>query len=210
MEYLIEEGEVRSVLAPHHSLLAECVQDAWKVWREEIAPKFPDPLRRTLAATMANLIHDRVIAKLADVPGVKLIVESERLLLTFEQRFILRIKKLDESFHTRNYRTATSRAIDGQKQVTLEFIDDETNEPFVVDLPRVVLGYQHDQLRVYLEGVYIVHLKGDQLLWKYRIDDAGDMSEPLLLPFPSFPQGGARVGPRVNPVQNEADDGTVK
>lgn len=170
MEYITED-EVQRLLAPHHATLARCARRAFEIWQTKVAPLFPEPLRRARAAIISNAFHNLAKAAMADVPGVRLVEENERLLIVFTGKFVLRFKLVDEELRTRNYPTETSNQMDGQVQLEMAGWG---------SLPRVVFGYMLAGTPERLEGLYVIYAIDRKPFWWYDPEDAA----PAAVLFP--------------------------
>lgn len=188
---LISETDVRAALAAHAPTLVKCAREAWRDWEEHVAPRFPQPLRRTQASVVSNGFFCRAKAAFGSVKGIRIVEECERLLLIVDEKFILRFKLLDDKWRTRNYPTDASNEMDAQAKIDIEGAD---------DLPRVVFGYRVGGMPVRIKDLWILFAIDREPLWKY---DAERHEEQRTLPFPNQP-------PAQPPVQRFRKKGAKK
>lgn len=108
---------------------------------------------------------------------------------SFNNRVLVRLKKLDENGLSKNLQTDRAKKIN----LGLPIEDEELTEAVRVDV-----GYQLNDLKTEIDQVLISHRNGNRLIWKYAIKEDGNT---LVLPLYGDDQGpdlggGSFVRPR--------------
>jgi len=192
------EAYVLAVLGRHQGQLLAAVQAAWRSWIG-LMGNFPDAHPRLRRTVIQCLIVKEVRERFANVPGVRALDTADgRFLLVVERRrgipdLVVQFKFLDDSYHTRNFRTPTAIAFDKQRPL-----------PGLPKALRVTVGYRPDLAEVQLAGVFVVLAVARRIQWMYELTAATEKVTPLPMQPPLF-GGKGRV--RLKP---EFDDAAKK
>jgi hypothetical protein len=107
-----------------------------------------------------------------ETSGIRLVEESERLMLVIDDSFVVRFKFLNRGKRTINYPTSASLKMDAQLPIRIAGIE---------RLPRVVLGYTLGGVPLALDGTFVLFAVDNKPMWHYGID--GKDAESRVLPF---------------------------
>lgn len=142
------------------ALLRQCVEGAWTLYTERFRPVLPYCTPRGMANILHELTVQQIRDKFAEVPGVEIRENwvKNRFLLEISGVMILQFKKLTKNFQTRNIRTRTSLAFDGQRDVE-----------GMPSLPRVTVGYQLGQYNTEIAGIWLAFLIGKEAVVIRRV-----------------------------------------
>ena len=183
---LIRENDAQGSLGPYHDGLRTSVVAAWAHWLK-VLPEYPLCSRRGRRTNMNEFIVQEVRSQFGDMVGVNIIeTKSGRFLVTVEG-IVLLFKHVDVGYKPSNYPTRESIAFN--KQLPL---------PGVPKGPRLVIGYQLNALETELTGVFVILLKGNNVMWYYELGKAGGA---VIEMFPESP-----AGPRVVPKRPKESD----
>ena len=192
MDELISAEEAQELLYPQRAKkLAACIQGGWDKWRElgRRAPDLQIPLN---ASTRALIVHNHITdlarKEFADDPAVHVGDNRGFLILTIEEKMVVRFKKYrNKSFKTSNI--PTRQQLQFAYQLQLPGMPPEAT--------RLVAGYLLDELQTSIETIAVTCSIGPDLQWMLDISDEADAGEDVLEPAgrPDEPRG-PRVGPK--------------
>lgn len=175
-------------LEPFADDIRACLAAGWAEWREcgEAVPHLRvhwNP--RTRASIIHNGMMNEVFKRFHNRDGVRFVRGKGGLVMVcFGETVTLRFKKLDQSFKTRNIRTAQTIRFALQLQMDGLMTPEVTN---------VVAGYLLNELQDEIKGLWIVCSYDSEVQWKHSLDD-------MLLPPPadlSNPVGDGPTPPKV-------------
>lgn len=180
-------SDVKAILSPHHDLILQVFQKAWKRW---------EPLKASVIydRTRACLIHDFAVQEAKRVfarrPGVNLIERDETLFVIVDRRVMFRFKKADESGLSRNSPTGQALLFaDPDQQMRLPDLD-------IPDVWRVDVVYVLNALATKIDRVAVVTRDNDRVDDIYEIasaDPAAGAEIERLPRSPSPPSGAGEV-----------------
>lgn len=186
MNDLLTAGEAWGRLQGHVDDIRACLVAGWNVW-DDLGDRVPEHRIKFDTTTRAGIVNNAIAAEASkrffDVPGVRVTRKGRMLNLIFGGDIILRFKKVDRSFRTRNVRTKQAVRLEYQMQV----------EGFPAHATVIVAGYLLTALQDAVQGNWLVCSKGTDLEWKIPLD-ATPPPSPLLK---QDPNGGDPVGPTV-------------
>lgn len=160
---------------------------------------FPGAHTRLRRTAVQALIVKEMQERFANVPGTRAIMsDTGRALLIIERRrgipdLVVQFKFLDDTYHTRNFRTPTAIAFDKQRPL-----------PDLPKAPRVTVGYRPDLAEVALTGVFVVLSVGRHIHWMYELTPEMEKGARLPAQPPLF---GEKRRVRIKP---EFDDAAKK
>ena len=180
MTQLLTADEASEVLSPHRQALQGCIHNGWQRWRTlvdkhgELAVIVSS---RTRAALVYDFIRHEALRAFNETPDVTVSEERSFLLLTFNQKIVLRFKKFrDKSLKTTS--SPTKQAQEYANQVL----------PGMEALTHLVAGYLPDELGLTLDKTAITCTLGTDLRWVIELDlgiDDGTAGTPVdTLPLP--------------------------
>ncbi len=141
-----------------------------------------------------NHITDLARKEFADDPGVHVGDNRGFLVLTFEDRVVVRFKK----YRSRRFRTSnipTRQQLQFSYQLQLPGMPAEST--------RLVAGYLLDELETSIQTIAVTCSIGPELQWMLDISGEADTEDDVL--EPPTPQDGSRA-PRVGPKPGERRD----
>jgi hypothetical protein len=146
---MCSEAEARQILEGERATaLVEIIEGGWN---EYVAEK---RVRRPRAR--ANIVWDNMIDladdKLTPLTGVKVTRDHDNPMWVIDDRLLLRFKKLDREFMTRNVLTKIQRAFNAQ-------------QGFVSDLVLLSCGYRLDLANAGIDAISIVKRVNRKVEW---------------------------------------------
>lgn len=118
---IISETEAVELLTPHFDRLFLCAKEAWDSWEQlgKVAPELRKAMDTTARANfVSSHFRENVRKRFKGIAGVS-ICEKERLFaLDIEGLVLLRFKKLDRAFRSRNIPTHQQMELQMQLQAT--------------------------------------------------------------------------------------------
>jgi hypothetical protein len=183
---LISKSHAQGSLGPYHDGLYACVLAAWEHWKRLVSEfhGFSRVGRR-------NVLHEFIVqearTRFGDVVGVKIKETKSGRFLVRVERIVLFFKHVDSAFQPKNYPTEGAIAFSGQLPL-----------PGVPKGPRVVIGYQLNELETELTSGSVIFLVGRKVMWDYEIskNTAGGVVIPMFDERQKPPRA-----PRVRPKQ---------
>lgn len=184
-------AQAQAELGPYVDRLKGCVERAIHEFMRDHGPH----LHKLETRTQANILRDYIIANIRtefpdDEPGVRHVRKSNLYLLTIQNRYFLRFKKLDRRHRTRNHPTQLS--LDYLLQQPLQLF------PALEAATNLNVGYQPGATLA-SSSVWITCPDGDILDWKWEISTPAEVSQLLAAEPPSEPGVTERRTPRVRP-----------
>ena len=151
--------EAKVFFKPHMKRVAECIyagQDVLLDFREN----YPNHYSQMSPTTRAGIVHDAMIARAKQVfkrlkPDVVLVDALGSTVVTFNDKYALRFKKLSDMFEARNIPTRQQMAFSQQ-----------TLWP---DIWNVTAGYRLDPTGHEIRDIQIVSWYYDEMLWNIEI-----------------------------------------
>jgi len=157
--------------------LTAAIHAAWTKFQATRA-QFDRPTPRTIANVLNNHVEDEIRTALSGVPGVNILDKDGRFLVGFSG-LLLRFKKVDSEYRTRNYRTPSSVRFDRQERL-----------PGIGDFPRLTVGYRLGRLADKLLEIVVIYAKGRRV--DFVLPLAGNAA-PTQLPLRPAASQPARV-----------------
>ena len=161
--------------------------------------------------TKASFINDRMVFHARDGlkshPKVEFVLRYGRTHLVIDGQIEMKLKKLNARLRPSNILTAAVR--DYHNQVPI--IERQLEFPNMRrDLVNLIAGYHENRLRTGIEAVYVVHPKGSDNTWEWKIDFA---ATPMpMVSVPSSASAASRkarpVVPKTKAVQAKASKGS--
>jgi len=171
-----EERQVKEVLAPYETQLAEAALGALADWKAIQKTVFLDNLR-----TRANVIWERFITRakksLDAKPNVQIIEKNQTALFVFDNRVALRFKFADKNGISRNFPT----------QLALDFNDPQVDIIGIPDVIRTDFVYVLNSLKSDIEKLMIVKRNGKNIEWAYSIGTSLATVYPIPTSTPALP-----------------------
>lgn len=162
MTELLTQVEAERLLQKHSPVITKVIGNAWKRWRALIKP---DPeagsilSNRTRASAVYDYIRHEALAAFTGVEGVVVSEDRSFLLLTFDDRVILRFKKFrDKSMRIAT--TSTKQAREYANQVL----------PGMESLTHLVAGYLPDEVGIELAKAAITCQVDGEVKWFIDLD----------------------------------------
>ena len=177
--------------------LFEAIHLAYSDWDKHVTP---EARATTSFTTKSSFINDRMIFhakdKLQAFPKkVAFKTRNGRTHLVIDGTVEIKLKKLNRNLRPANIQTAT--VIDYHNQVV-----QLPTQPRLFDSPialaNLIAGYQETRVRTGVEAVCIVHPKGENNIWQWRLDfDAMPVSLTIFKAPPTTePPQGKKVTPK--------------
>jgi hypothetical protein len=179
---IIPQDEAFSILEPHIPTIVACWDAAWQKW-EKIGQEVPEARVDVRSRAQSNLLYDLMCAELKrrfeGVPGVTWTEKGGFLTLNFEDKLLLRFKKIDKN--KRSHNINTRQQVMFRLQVSLPGFPDEPT--------RGDIGYRLDDLSTKLEDFLVTCHTGKKLEWFIPLlePNEGQAGEPLPFPLPPQP-----------------------
>lgn len=178
MSPLLTKEAAQSLLNPHLAVLAASMRDAVERYHRERSTAGP-VTARTRACLINDFASENAERDLEGRPGVELIrTDDETLIMVFEDRAIVRIKKLNSDLQISYIPTGQAKLWAAQEP--LEGFPEATN---------LVAGYTLDDLGQ-LDRVLLVCSKNGRRLWVLDLDEAAESGTLLDFPRDGEPQPG--------------------
>ncbi len=196
---LLSDQEAWSILEPFIPDIHACLVAGWNCWRD-LGERVPEHVVRYDSTTRAGIVYNEIIAearkRFFGVRDVNLQSRGRTLLLIFQGVLVLRFKKIDRNFRTRN--VPTKQVVRMQYQMELQGLPPEATQ--------VVAGYLLNALQDSVSGNWIVCPMGRSYEWKLPL---GDQQPPPALPIqnPNDPAGPSVRSARVAKEEREAKGG---
>jgi hypothetical protein len=192
---IIPEIQAKELLKPYFDRLFLCVKDAWEAWEKlgRVAPELKKPLDSTARANyLWNHIKSNVRRRFKDVRGVTIIEKGRTFVLSIDGVALLRFKKVDGQFRTRN--VPTVRQLELQMQLKSQMVELPGLPP---EATWLTCGYLLDPFETTIETYVITCFVGSDR--KYVIPFGGgeasiEKMQPAPSPVPLVP-GKAKVFP---------------
>lgn len=178
--------EAKAILAPHHRLIRQVIEDAWAEWKAVQACRTKDGQPPVLyTRTISNYIFDAIARRAILAFGAEAAVHVEVEAQTFKLQFrglCARYKKGGEDKLGSNIPT----------QAALAFIEADGLIPGMPpETAKVEFIWLPNEIWTDLDRVLVVARDGDRLIWEYEIDAAEPAAELHLLPTsPEEPDDG--------------------
>lgn len=198
MTTLLTADEAWALLQGHVDDIRACLVAGWNVW-DDLGNRVPEHRIKFDSTTRAAIVNNAIAAeankRFYNVAGVNVARKGRTLYLTFGGDIILRFKKVDRNFRTRNIPTKQALRLEYQMEVT--------------GLPPkatvVVAGYLLNALQDSVQGNWLVCSVGADVEWKIPLDIAPPPPPPLLMRNPNDP-----VGPTVSSAKVAAKEAQEK
>lgn len=178
---MLSETDAKEILSPYHQEIADIVLSAWNKWL--IAKKFlaPNAYPRDRASTVYSFFKEEAVDRFCGNPNVSILLGDQNFRLLFEDRIVIRFKKVDGNYNSRNIPTQMSLQFD--RQETIPGLPERTN---------LKVGYRLDSSETQIEEVVVIYPTSENsLAWCYGVDSSQESS---LLEIPLTP----------SPAQDEA------
>lgn len=191
---VISLEEALRILGPVTGHLRECHLEAWAIYREHFNALMPLATVGGKAATIHELVIERIRHHAADMPTVRIRenVCGGRFILEVGNQLIVHFKKLTKDFHTTNNPTQNSEAFDLQEEI----------DGFP-SWPRLCAGYAFGELGTSMEGPYLACLTGKQCEWYYDLG-SGEGTGVLAFPAPHTLPPDRDAAPRPEVTESES------
>ncbi len=156
------EIETREFLAPHLLSIGECIKDGWRAW-EAFGEKAPE-LRAPLSPiARANFVYCHIVQaakrRFQDILNVHLSEKAGFLAVIFENKVVVRFKKLNERGKFSLSKTRQSELFMAQLGI-----------PGIGDAPtKLIGGYMLDQLQVAILDVRLICPRSRDIEWSMSI-----------------------------------------
>lgn len=190
---LLTAEEAEEVLSPHREAIRGSIHKGWQQWRD-LVKDHPQLDMIVSSRTRAGLVYDFIrheaLGAFFAEPSVHVSEDRSFLLLTFDQKLILRFKK----FRNDKMLTASARTKQAQ-EYALQVL------PGMEALTHLVAGYLPDELGINLEKTAITCVLGPDLKWWIDLDldlesGVGGSVTPDMPQLPTQQQAGTIVRPR--------------
>lgn len=167
---VLTADEARQLFAPHFPALLDCVQGAWKAWKDYYAGRAHALDASARASIVACEMLDLAKRHFAAHAKASLHKVRGAHFLLFDQddeQAAARFKKFGKDGRTRNIRTRQQERIEFQLPL-----------PGIPRMSYVNVGYELDRLQHELVGVYMTLEFSGQILWKLDLSvEAGSLAE---------------------------------
>jgi hypothetical protein len=180
----ITEEEAREIIdADREVRVANCIDRAWQ--RLGANPdRAAFNLKRTVATVMHQFMMNELRIEFGIEKGVHLVEEHETIRIVFDQRLLVRLKKMDKRGVTAAHHSQALLGFifpDVPKVVTLPWDEKEMRE----DLPCVDMGYVLNELGTRIDQKIVAAREGDTVAWSYTFGDAMPMPDAAIPPAPA-------------------------
>lgn len=182
---------VKPILDRHEDDFRYILDRGWERWLE-----LPVAHRRAIAALEGGLATN-VAAFMKEAAAERFdgrrdegIVPRDRYdppSWSLYNRVLVRFKKMDGSGLSRNYPTKRAR----RYLLNLPIEEEELREAV-----RVEVGYCLNELETEVAQQWVVHRRGERIVWKYGLQEDGTAILPLPLSVDESDEGGSFVRPR--------------
>lgn len=166
----ISENEAAKRLSPILQPLVDCVTAAFanaKKVQGTLVGHHP----ATMANVMSSMFEDEARTRVMSMPGVAAISRGRGFLLGFKG-VLVRFKKVDHEYRTRNYPTRGSLRFD--QQLPIEGVPPH---------PRVTLGYRLNRLGTAVVDLALVFSMGQKVLWVHQLAGSAAVTQLPLVPL---------------------------
>jgi hypothetical protein len=195
---VVTEAQARQIIGIEGArVLVEIITSAWKDHIDEGRPRG----RRTRADIVWEYMTTRADEELAAMEGVSRTERYGSPLYVLRDRMILRFKKHNQDFETRNYQTAEQRKLASQGHFD-----------GLPDLPHVSCGYVLDAADADIDKLVVVRRVEGYVEWFIDlIDLASGTIEPATPIIPDFPTvAGEDIAPlpsiRIKRAEESGED----
>ena len=199
MKDLLTEDQAWALLRGHIDDIRTCLVAGWNAWRD-LGSRVPDHVVRFDSTTRAGIINNEIVAearrRFHNVPGVNVTAQGRMVVLVFGGILILRFKKIDRNFRTRNVPTRQAQRF--QYQMEMEGLPPEATV--------VVAGYLLTALQDAVHGNWLVCSYGTGLEWKIPLDSLTSSSPALLQTAPDPARPPVRSA-KIQPIEKEETGG---
>lgn len=154
---IISEESARDVLDDRHDALFRTVTRAFERIQDGPITLTKIPHIGHLTNAMHALMLDEARDRFSETLGVE-IIEGQTFLLKFDDRVLVRFKKVNRELETSNYPTQRARAFDAQNSLA-----------DVPALPRITIGYETDPVWSKLQSVTVVFSLRKIPMWNYEL-----------------------------------------
>lgn len=176
--------DVQSALLPYHGKIKSVIVDGYDEWQRVSAFRATSGYSPVLySRTTANYVFDAIARNAQATFGrdktVRIRQEAQTIKFIFSGKVIVRFKKGDDDHLGKNILT----------QAVLDYLDPQQTLPgFPPEAAKVEIVWSANDIGTAIEDVMVVARDGNNLLWSYRIDDdAGEIGDSSVLPFPDGP-----------------------
>ena len=171
---MVTEAQARQIIGVEGAnVLADIITGAWRDHLAEGRPRG----QRARADIVWEYMTARADEKLATMEGVSRTERYNSPLYVLRERMILRFKKHNQDFETRNYKTAEQKALDSQGHFD-----------GLPDLPHVSCGYVLDAADADIDRLVVVRRVRGSVEWFIDLNDlARGNVEPATPIIPDFP-----------------------
>jgi hypothetical protein len=163
-DHVITREEAQVVLKPHVTTIEDCVMRGFERWKD-FAIAMPEHRLMVVNRTMSNMVNDFVVhyAREAFQPskGVRPFEEFGFFCVSFDERVLLRFKKLDDDDTTSNIPT------DQQIQISCQQLEIPGSAPATW----IAAGWHFSALRDQIDKVLITCHFGPNLIWALPVFD---------------------------------------
>lgn len=158
--------EAQQDLEPAVPILIHAVRDSFAQFVREHSQMRHGYSKRTEANIVHDLIRARLIAELRDVPGwTTRMILKQLFLLEFEDKYRIKLKKLDPNLRSRNIPT----------QNVLDFMFQVVQPSLFPDATSLVLGYQLNVAETEVKSVWITCPNGEGRHWEWELAQQADV-----------------------------------
>ena len=149
------------IVKPHLEDLRGCFRDGWGQWMRwgEIAPEMCKPLDATIRA---GIVHQYIVEsakrRFHDVSSVALSEQDKYFRLVFDDKVVMRFKKLDDALHSSGI--PTGQRLDYTRQICIEGFE-RTN---------LIVGYRLDESETRILDIHIIcPVNPQRNLWTFEL-----------------------------------------
>lgn len=183
--------DAQADLGPSVPLLVEIVRTAYSEYVRDHAQMRHEYSKRTEANIVHDLIRAKLVAGLKGLPGwTPRMIMKQLFLLEFEDKYRVKVKKLDPQLRSRNIPT----------QNVLDFMLQVIQPSLFPDATALVLGYQLNAAETEVASVWITCPNGENgRHWEWElVEKAAVIQMPERKGAPAE-QGRSEVRPKVQP-----------
>jgi hypothetical protein len=140
----------------------------------------------TMASVLSSMFEDEARTRIAALPGVALISRGRSFLVSFKG-VLVRFKKVDPDYRTRNYPTDASLRFDHQVPL-----------PGIPPHPRLTLGYRLNRLGTAIVDLALIFSQGKKVVWVHQLSGSAVVTQLSLAPAAASAKRKKRVKIRQN------------